>query len=160
MIDRLHVEDVEFDKAYETKPRTDDTKIFREHVTTDKVTVSRGDITRTEKIDKPKYPKDVGRILIEEVREEKQDKAKPDVSMEEELKPRSTEVRVTRHEVEEVPRTDVKEDVIKIGKLDLTEMEKIPLESRRGEEIETTYTERVDGARKVVYKSSLNSRSR
>ena len=151
IIDRLHVQDVGYDKVHETKPRTDETKISREHVTTEKVTVGRGDITHKEQTDKPKYPKeqDIGRIVIEEIPEKKEEIAKPAVLRKEVIKPKTTEVTVMRPKVEDTSSR-------KLGKLDLTEMEKAPVESKVVEERLKTYSEKVDGARKVVYVTNLN----
>lgn len=151
-IDRLSVEDVEIDKLREIKPRRDDTKVSREQVTTEKITVSRRDKTRAEDTEEPRYPKelDIGRIVIEEIPEMKEELPKREISRKKESKLRSTELTVTRREVDEVPRTNVKDDVIKIGKLDVTEIDKVHLESWRVNERVKAYTERVNGAHKVV----------
>ena len=151
-IDRVHVEDVEFDELRRDKvrPRTDSAEVSRKQVSTEKVTVSRREITRAEETEKPKYLKDqdIGRIVIEEI-PEKTEVPKSDVSRKVAEKPKSAEVTVKRHEVEEVPRMHVKEDVIKVGQLDVTDLEKAPVESRRLEERVATYREKVEGARKV-----------
>ena len=44
----------------------------------------------------------------------------------------------------------VKENVVKVGALDVTEFEKRPVESKGIEERVTTYKERVEEARKVL----------
>ena len=152
-VDRLHVEDVDFDKVRqeETKPRKDDTDVSRTQVTTEKIIVSRSDIAPTEDTEKPKYPKDldIGRIVIEEIPAEKDETLKHDV-LPKDVKSKRTDVTVTRHEVEEFPRTFVEEDVIKVGKLDVTDVEKTLVESGRVGEKVAAYTERLKGARKVV----------
>ena len=152
-IDRVHVEDVDIDKVRqeETKPRKDDTEVSRTQVTTEKVTVSRSDIARSEDMEKPKYPKDldIGRIVIEEIPVEKDESLKHEI-LPKDLKSKSTDVTVTRHEVEEYPRTHVKEDVIKVGKLDVTDVEKTLVDSTPVAERVTAYKERLEGARKVV----------
>ena len=159
IIDRLHVQDVEFHEVHETKPRTDETKISREHVTTEKVTVGRGDITHKEQTDKPKYPKEqnIGRIVIEEIPEKREEIAKPAVLRKEVIRPKTTGLTVMRREVEDIPGASVKEDVIKVGKLGLIEKEKAPVEPKVVEERITTCTETVDGARKVINITNLNS---
>lgn len=151
-LDHLHAEELFYDKV---QPRTDDTKVSREHVTTEKVTVSRRDTTHSEQIAKPGHPKelDVGRIVIEEIPEEKEDIPKRKVTRKQEVKPRSTVVK--RPDRPEVPKTQVKEDVVKVGKLDVDEFKETPLERRRVEERVATYKERVEGARKVLLMSNF-----
>lgn len=157
-IDSLDVKDVQYDQVRRdlSKPLRDDTEVSRTQVTTERVTVSRREITSAEEIDKPTHPKelDIGRIVIEEIPEEQEERSKRVVSRKEEIEPRSTEVTVTRRDVEEVPRRESREDVIKVGKLDVTDLEKTPMESRRVEERVTTSREKLDGPHKV-YKTKF-----
>lgn len=57
----------------ETKARKDERIVSRREMATEKVYVTRRDRTRTEEIQQEKYPKeqDVGRIVVEEIPEEK-----------------------------------------------------------------------------------------
>ena len=143
----------EFDKAYtyDYKSRTDDTEVHQQQVTTEKISVSRRDITRMEGTEKPVYPKDldIGRIVIEETPEDKDEIIKRGDFEKEHVRPKSTEVTVTKHEVEEHPKTYVTEDVIKVGKLDVTHLEKEIVEAKTVKERTKAYRDRVDGARKV-----------
>ena len=156
-IDRLRVKDVEFDKVRQTKSYTDDTKISHDKVTSEKVTVSRHDISKTEETEKPRYPKerDIGRIVIEEMPEEKKEIPKEKLVRKEDVKPKTTQLTVTRHHVEDDTSRHVKEDVVKVGKLDVTELDKTPKESRREEKTITTHEETVDGGRKVHPKINI-----
>ena len=107
--------------------------------------------------EKPRYPKDldVGRIVIEEIPEEKEKVPKREVPKKEQIRPKSIEVtqheveEATQHEVEEHPKTYVTEDVIKVGKLDVTHLEKEMVEAKTVQERIKIYKDRVDGARKV-----------
>ena len=156
-IDRLRVKDVEFEKVRQTKSYTDDTKISHDKVTSEKVTVSRHDISKTEETEKPRYPKerDIGRIVIEEMPEEKKEIPKEKLVRKEDVKPKTTQLTVTRHHVEDDTSRHVKEDVVKVGKLDVTELDKTPKESRREEKTITTHEETVDGGRKVHPKINI-----
>ncbi len=74
----------EFDKAYtyDYKSRTDDTVTSDQKVTSEKITISRRDVTHIEETEKPtRYPKDfdIGRIVIEETPEENKELTKRDV---------------------------------------------------------------------------------
>jgi hypothetical protein len=103
-----------------------------------------------EETEKPRYPKDicVGRIVIEEIPEEKEEVTKPDVVKRDEVRPRHEE-KETRYESEKVTGTRVKE-VIKVGRLDITDYEKIQKESKRVEQRKATYTEQLRKDRKVL----------
>lgn len=128
---------MQYDKVdKKTKPYTDEKPLSRAQVDSKKVTVSRHDTTRTEETKETRYPneQDIGRIVIEEVPEERET---PRITKREEMKPRTTEVTVTS-------KAPVKEDVIKVGKLDVTDVQ-----TKRVEERVSTYKERVEGARKV-----------
>ena len=131
------------------KPRTDETKISR-GVATEKVTVTRADGTLREEIERPKYPREreAGRIVIEEIAEEKEERPR-EIHRKFTEEPRTTEVTVTRQDVKDVYRPYEKEDVVKVGKLDVHELEERPVESRTYEERLLTETEKVKQPRKV-----------
>jgi hypothetical protein len=93
--------------------------------------------------EKPRYPKDidVGRIVIEEIPEEKE-VTKRDVIKREEVNPKHEDME-TCYEVEKVPRRQAHEDVVKIGILDITEYEKTQREPESIKDRTTTYTGRL-----------------
>ena len=138
------------EKQDETKPRMDETRVSRREVETEEVIVTRTDATRPEEIERPRYlrEQEVGRIVIEEVPEEKEERPR-DIYRKYVEKPRTTEVTVTREDVSDVCKPYEKEDVVKVGKLDVHELDKTPMESRRVEEKSLTRSERVDRPRKV-----------
>ena len=146
-----HAKTAVFRKHYHdtTKPRGDETRVSQRQVTTEKVTVTRPGGSRTDKMQRPMHPKDhyVGRIVIEEIPEEK--KEKPQVYRKYEGKPRMTEVTATRDDVKDVSKTYQKEDVVKVGRLDIHGLEKMPEESRRPEERSLTKTETIQHYQKV-----------
>jgi hypothetical protein len=78
-----------------------------------------------EETEKPRYPKDidVGRIVIEETPEEKEEVIKRDVPKRDEVKPKDKDTEV-RYEVERRPNSLEKTDVIKVGRLDVTDYQK------------------------------------
>jgi hypothetical protein len=91
---------------------------------------------------KPKYSKDldIGRIVIEEIPEEIKDL--PNVHRIEKDATKSTEVTLTRHEVEDI--STVKEGILKLGKLDVTCLELHVLESTNvGERTNADSTQKV-----------------
>ena len=151
-VEPRYIEDVLYykEKLDETKPRMDETRVSRKGVETAKITVTRTDATRPEEIERPKYPREqeVGRIVIEEVPEEKEERPR-DIYRKYVEKPRTTEVTVTREDVSDVCKPYEKEDVVKVGKLDVHELDKTPMESRRVEERSPIRSERVDRPRKV-----------
>ena len=100
--------------------------------------------------EKPKYPKDldIGRIVIEEMPEGKEEVTKRDVVKRDEVKPRREDME-TCYEVEKIPRKQVQEDMVKVGRLDVTDYEETPREVER-EERTTTYTQRLEKGRKVM----------
>ena len=136
----------EFDKAYtyDYKSPTDDTKIFQQPVTAEKITTSKEDIPLMEETEKPRYPKDldIGRIVIEETPEEKLEVLKRDVVKRDEVKPRREDMK-SPYEAEKFPGEQVKKEVIKVGKLDVTDYEKTQKDSER------TYIERLRNDQKV-----------
>lgn len=142
-IDHYRPKGEEFDKAYtyDYKSRTDDTELSQQQVTSEKITVSRKDITHMEEAEKPRYPKDfhVGRIVIEEIPEE-EEVGKHEAVRRDKVK--------TRREIEKFPRKKV-DDLNKIGKLDITDYEKAPGKAEPAHEITTRSTEILEKERKV-----------
>jgi hypothetical protein len=104
-----------------------------------------------EETEKPRYPKDidVGRIVIEELPEEKEQLTKRDVVKRDEVKPKRDDME-TRYEVQKVPRKQVQEEVVKVGRLDITDYEKTYREPERVEERTTTFTRKFEKDRKVT----------
>lgn len=150
IIDHYRPQGEEFDKAYtyDYKSRTDE--ISQPQVSSEKITVSTRDLTRMEETETPRYPKDlnIGRIVIEEIPEVKEKVIKSDVGKRDEVKPRREDIE-SRYEVEGVPRKQVLEDVVKVGRLDITEYEKSPRVSEREEKRPTTESEKLLKEKKV-----------
>ena len=132
-IDEYRPQGDEFDKAYtyDYKSRTDDTEISQKRVTSEKITVS-GDIPRMEETEEPRYPKalDIGRIVIDEMPEEKQPVQKPDIRKRDKVKETRVDMEL-RDSVEQRQAPLVKQEVAKVGRLNITEYEKTPRESER-----------------------------
>jgi hypothetical protein len=103
-----------------------------------------------EETEKHRYPKDldIGRIVIEEIPEEKEEVTKHDVLKRDEVKRRHEDME-TRYQVERGPKPQVKEEIIKVGKLDVTDYEKKQREFETVEE-SATYTDRMQKDRKVT----------
>jgi hypothetical protein len=103
-----------------------------------------------EATEKPRYPKDidVGRIVIEELPEEKEEVTKREAVKRDEVKPKHEDLE-THYAVEKAPRKQVQEDVVKVGRLDITDYEKTPSEQERVEE-RITYTGRLEKDAKVT----------
>lgn len=137
------------DKGDEAKPRVDETKISRREIETEKVTVTRTDRTRTEEIERPRYPRDqdFGRIVIEELPEGKTEKPR-DMYRKFMEKPRTTELSLVRQDVRDISKLREKEDVMRVGKLDVCQLEERPVESRKKEE-RLLRTEKLEEPRKV-----------
>jgi hypothetical protein len=154
--DHLDIDD-DFDKTFEIAPRKDD--VSRQKITSEKIIVSRRDKGEMDETEKSRYPKDldIGRIVIEKTPED-EEILKRKVLRKEHDRPRSTEVTVTQHGVEEHPKTYVTEDTIKVGKLDVTHLEKEMVETKTLQERTKAYKDRVDGAHKVWLKTSLNTK--
>ena len=133
-INRLHVEDVQFERVRhdKIKPQTDDTKVSRKHITTEKVEVNRGGVTQVEETEKSKYPKeiDVGRIVIEEIPEEKE--------------------KMSRREVRDVTKDREKDDTVKIGRLDLCDLENEAVVSTKTEKRLVTTRDKIDHGKFVT----------
>lgn len=102
-----------------------------------------------EETERPRYPKDlhVGRIVIEEIPEEREKVASHDILKKDEVKPKHED---KPYEVEKVPRAQVKEEVIKVGRLDITDYEKMQKGSERLEQRKTYFTERTSKDQKVA----------
>ena len=149
-IDHYRPQGEEFDKAYtyDYQSRTDDTEASQQQVTAEKITVSKTDICHMEETEKPRYPKhlDVGRIVIEETPEEKVEVTRRDVLKRDEVKPKNKDTEVC-YEVERRPKQQ-KEDVVKVGRLDVTDYHKETMEFEPTKE-KTTYTETLGKQRKV-----------
>ena len=82
-IENYHPQGEEFDKAhtYHQQLRTDETVMSEGRLKSEKITVSGGEIPRTEETEKPTYPKaiDIGRIVIDEIPEQKEPLQKRDI---------------------------------------------------------------------------------
>jgi hypothetical protein len=117
----------------------------QQRITTERIAVSRHDITTTEEPEKPRYPKDldIGRIVIEEIAEEKIPTRKG--PQHERSKTTAREIMKT-HE-SKAPRKEVTER--KIHQEHVIDYEERPWERRTLDERVTTYTDRLDGVRKV-----------
>ena len=79
--------------------------------------------------------------MIEEIPEEKE-VTKRDVIKREEVKPRHEDME-TRYQVEKVPGRQAHEEVVKVGRLDMTEYEKTQREPESIKDRTTTYTGRL-----------------
>ena len=85
-----------------------------------------------EETEEPRYPKalDIGRIVIDEMPEEKQPVQKPDIRKRNKVKETRVDME-PRDSVEQRQAPLVKEEVAKVGRLNITEYEKTPRESDR-----------------------------
>ena len=123
----------EFDKAYtydDISRRTDDTETTQKRVKSEKITVTGEDVSRSEETEKPRYPKaiDVGRIVIDEMPEEKQSSIKSEIPK----RDKSMETRVDieiRDKDKRGPALQVKEGLVKVGRLNIPYYENAPKES-------------------------------
>ena len=106
-----------------------------------------------EETEKPRYPKDVniGRIVIEEIPEEQEVK-KRDTVTRDQVKQRR-EDKVTGYDVEEMHRSQVQEDVIKVGRKDVRDYKTQQIEYDSEGKRRTTYTERLTKDQKVTDKN-------
>ena len=122
------------------------TRIYKDwthqHETKAQVKIATEDVKRTEKLEKPRYFKDlnVGRIVIEESTKDKEEM--PRVPKKEKIRPKSIEVTGTGKDFEEIPGEYVKEDAVKVGKLDVTDFEQQSVESRTTEKRIRRYKEK------------------
>ena len=91
-------------------------------VDTNKIAVTIGNTISTEETEKQKYSKkqDVGRIVIKEMPKEKEGISKPHLSTKHEDRPTTTEATVIQKEIEEHPKTYATENIVNVGKLDVT----------------------------------------
>lgn len=125
----------QFEKAYsyDVRPRREDTEISRQQVTSEKIPVNKRDLTCMEETEKPRYPKDidVGRIVIEEIPEEKEYVTKLDISKRDEVKSRYKELE-TGHQ--KVYRQQIREDEVHVGRLDTTGYGETPKDSKQVED--------------------------
>lgn len=128
----------------------DDTEISPQQVTSHKITVSRRDITGLEETEKPRYPKGIHaeRILIDEIPEEKGDATKRDSIKFDEVKPRRD--METIYQVERGQKTQVDEERVRIGKLDVRDYEKITRTADQLDERITNYIERKQKHHEVI----------
>jgi hypothetical protein len=103
-----------------------------------------------EETEKPKYPRDydIGRIVIEEVPEEKSDVTERGIVKKDEVGQRYADDE-TRYEIQKASTTRAKEEVVKVGRLDITDYERTQKESEKLEQRKTTYTDRLGKDRKV-----------
>ena len=133
-IDEYRPQGEEFDKAYtyDYKSHTDDAEISQKRVTTEKIAVTEGDAPRTDETEEPRYPKalDIGRIVIDEMPEEKQPMQKPDTRKRDKIKEARVDMELC-DKVEQRQAPLVKEEIAKVGRLNITEYEKTPRESDR-----------------------------
>ena len=91
---------------------------------------------------------DIGRIVIEEIPDEK--RKAPPVAKKENVRPKSVEITLPEQEVKEIPRRDIIEDVVKVGKLDVTSFEKKSLKSSRVQERTGTFKDWTHGMKSNV----------
>lgn len=98
-IDHLYVNEFDTIKR-QVKPQRDDTKTIRGQVTTEKVSVSKRDVTQVEETRKTKSRKqqDIGRIVIEETLEKK-DEPKREIPRKEVVLTKEPDVMTKRQEV-------------------------------------------------------------
>ena len=149
-VDHCRPQGEEFDRAYtyDYKSRTDDTETSQKLIT-EKITVSQKDVSCMEQTEKRRYPKDVdiGRIVTEETPEEKREFSRREFPREDHVGQKGSEVTVVQHE--DYPKAYVTEDAVKVGKLDVTHLERSSVDGASVSERVKTYRDRVDGTRKV-----------
>lgn len=140
----LHIEDVEtVHRPYDTVPHEDETP--RKSISSDKITITKYGTARQEEIKRRKHPNDVhiGRIVVDEMPGEKELRPREDQEQ-----PRDRQVTITRKEVKDVPK--LQEESIPVGKLDLRDVEKDVIDSRKPKRTLVTPTERVYHSRTLV----------
>ena len=144
-LNECEVTDEGFDDIIETKPRTDD--IPRQKVTTEKVVVSRREMVSSEQPQKPAYRKDldIGRIVIEEIPEEKDKIPEYENIQKKQARPKTADMTAGRREVKE-RHSHIRND---IAEFDSTDSGRTTKEVRwEGERVETQRETR-DGRTKV-----------
>ena len=117
----------------------------------EKLIVHEGDIPHTDEPVKPRYPKnlDVGRIVFEEAPEEKEPMTKHDVQKRDEVKETHDDME-TSYKVERGLTTQVKQDVVGVGWLNVIDYGGTPKQSERVEEmVKASYTEKPRKFQKV-----------
>ena len=144
-LNECEVTDEGFDDMIETKPRTDDTLLQK--VTTEKVVVSRRDIISSEEPQKPTHRKDldIGRIVIEEIPEEKDEIPEYENIQKKQARPKTADMTAARREVKE-RHTHMRDD---IAEFDSTDSGRTTKEVRRERERVQTQRETRDGRTKV-----------
>ncbi len=146
-MESTYIDDIHYTTAKRegTKPRFDDAEESRREVETQRITIMKSGVTRTEEPERQIYPKehDIGRIIVEEIPDEK-----PGKYLKYPSDPKSTKVTVTREHVTEAPRPS-KKDVINVGKLDLQKLETREVELRRIVDRPLKEPERVERPRKA-----------
>ena len=131
------------------KPRPEE--IPHERVTAEKVTVGRRyERSQEDEIETHRKHLDIGRIVIEDISEEKEVIPEPETAQEELVTPKRTDITVHHHDVKHRATKNVKKDVVKVGKLDTAGLDRLTEESWQVHERTTTPREAVDG-RKVYY---------
>ena len=130
-------------RPYDKKPAEDEAPC--KYISSDKIIITKYDIPMQEETQRRKHPKDVdiGRIVVEEIAGEKE---LGPTKEQEQL--RDTPVTITRKEVKDIPKPQ--EESIKVGKLDLRDLEKEVIATSETEGTLITSTERVDHSRKFV----------
>ena len=130
-------------RPHDTTPHEDETP--RKYISSDKISITKYDVTKQEETESRKYPKDVdiGRIVIEEIPDEQE--LGPTRELD---KPRDTQVAMTRKEVKDISKP--RETSISVGKLDLRDVEKEVVESSKKEKTIKTQTERLDYRHRFV----------
>lgn len=146
--DRRVLEDLDTVSHKGPKSYPEDTQSPHQRVPTERITVSRHDIAKTEEPDKPKYPKDldIGRIVIEEIPEEKVPKRES--PRKEHSKPIAG--KTVKSKETTMPRKELIEHETKVHKEYTTGYEERPWERRTVDERVITYTDKLGGMRKVM----------
>ena len=105
---------------------------MQKQVTSDKISVTGEDTHRKEETEKPRYPKapDVGRIVIDEIPEGKQPLIKRGIPKRDKVKETRVDVEMC-DEVEGRQASHLKEDVVKVGRLNITDYEDTTREFHR-----------------------------
>ena len=153
-IDRYRPQGEEFDKAYtyDYKSCTDDTETSQQPVKSERIIVHEGEIPRTEETEKARYPKniDVGRIVIEETPEEMETPKTCDILKNDDVSETGKEME-TYYQDKGGRILEVKEEVVKVGRLDIIENGEKTKESEGLEErLTTSQTEKPEKYQKVI----------
>ena len=121
-----------------TQPIWDDTETSQRKLETEQVTLLKSDMVRTEKLEREMHPteQDVGRVLIEELPEEKHKKYPKYLNQ-------VTKVAVTKENVMDRSRLEKEQDMINIEKVDVHKLETRQVEPMMMEERPLKETERL-----------------